>query len=196
MAHSHLEILRAEINEYLRRLHESRCDNAETVENTRKSIDESRALIAEADAIMAKRDSPQSRVDVLHPRAQRRRQPGARLMHGWVSVIDTTTNPPSSHLVRNPGVPNKFAVLREMLPDYPGITVRQAAEKVRFHTAWLKEDGVQLADGAIKGEINALCAYGGSSRQGIGTEVRRNVRQLWREPMPKGPVPQDNAPRA
>lgn len=113
-------------------------------------------------------------------------------MHGWVSVIDTTTTPPSSHLVRNPGVPDKFAVLREMLPDYPGITVRQAAEKVQFHAAWLRGDGKPLADAAIKGEINALCAYGGSSRRGIGTEVRKNVRQLWRESMAKRSLTQDN----
>jgi hypothetical protein len=55
MANSHLDVLIAEINEHLRRFHESRCDLGETIAMTRKSIDESRALIAEVDAIIAKR---------------------------------------------------------------------------------------------------------------------------------------------
>jgi hypothetical protein len=55
MAHSDLDILKADIDEHLRRVHESRRDLAETMAMTRKSIDESRALMAEADAVMAKR---------------------------------------------------------------------------------------------------------------------------------------------
>jgi hypothetical protein len=55
VANSHLDVLIAEINEHLRRFHESRCDLRETIAMTRKSIDESRALMTEVDAIIAKR---------------------------------------------------------------------------------------------------------------------------------------------
>lgn len=55
MACPSLEIVRIEINEHLRWIHQSRCDLVEAVAATRKSIDESRALMTKADAAMTKR---------------------------------------------------------------------------------------------------------------------------------------------
>jgi hypothetical protein len=55
MAHSELEILINDINEYLRRVPESRRDFAQTIAMTRKTIDESRTLMIEIDAILARR---------------------------------------------------------------------------------------------------------------------------------------------
>jgi hypothetical protein len=55
MARPSLEIVRTEIHEHLRRIYQSRSDDAEAVAATLKSIDESRALMVEVDAVMAKR---------------------------------------------------------------------------------------------------------------------------------------------
>lgn len=49
------EIARIEINEQLRRIYQLRCDHAEAVAATRKSIDGSRASVVEVDAVIAKR---------------------------------------------------------------------------------------------------------------------------------------------
>jgi hypothetical protein len=55
MARLSLEIVRIEIHEHLHRIYQLRCEHAEAVAATRKSIDESRALMVEVDAVMAKR---------------------------------------------------------------------------------------------------------------------------------------------